>query len=430
VLVLKKYSNYLIVFLVAFIIYLSNSYIDYKRDVKSEGIRNLATSYDIIPNTFLPIEILKYGSIKLNDVYKNLIFIGGKTPYFIIDVNGNKYSSYPVLTGLMATPFYVLPTLLNEFSDLTRTIDIIKVLLVGRVAASFFAALSVAVVYACLKKISKGERYIYLLTAFYALGTTTWSISSRSLWQHGPSQLFLALSLFFLLKEQEKLTRSPFLVGLFLAMSVLVRPTNIIFAALISLYIFIYSKKDLIKFSIPMVISAILLVSYNKLIFGSFLTEGYGARSNFNWSTSLLESIPGFLYSPARSFLFISPPLVLSLFAFYKSLKTKIFGNKNNVLYKFITVGCLGTILLFSKWYTWDGANGFGYRMLTDIVPFLIIFVYEVTKDWINKYKNILLVLVLYSILIQFKAVFYLKSRCEHRDNWNFNCLTMFEEHR
>jgi hypothetical protein len=39
-----------------------------------------------------------------------------------------------------------------------------------------------------------------------------------------------------------------------------------------------------------------------------------------------------------------------------------------------MAAGIVMTLFLYAKWYSWWGGSCFGYRLLTELVPFLVIF--------------------------------------------------------
>jgi hypothetical protein len=351
---------------------------------------------------------------------------GGKErPYFLINTQKGFYSAYPIITGLMALPIHFIPLMLNKIPELTYHENILKVFLLGRISASFYASLSVLLFYFILKKVrgtDKNEAWILLFSLFYAFGTNTWSVASRGMWQHTTSQFLISVALLLLLYAETKPKVIPW-IGFVLGITVLTRPTNIILAAVISGFIAVKYKKHLGKYIAAVIPSIIFMFLYNYLTFGSPFVEGYGARNDFAWSTSLWESVPGYAVSPARSFLFISPSLVLGYYAIYKAFASKKFGGKFNLLYKYLGIGFLGSLVMFAKWYTWDGANAFGYRMLLDFIPIVGLLAFEITKNLGKKGRLVVILLILYSIYVHSNAVFFRKGRCSRDHNWSFYCL-------
>jgi len=422
---LNKIKIPALIFLLTFTVYLSNLSFDYKRNLETGQVRRLLTSNDLVPNTFLPYLILKYKTLDFSYIQNDLkkYFQGGTdNPYYFIRLNGKYISSYPILTGILAIPFYIIPIALNKIPTLIHHRDLLKVLVIGRIAASFYATLSVVLMYFILDKITKDKMWKYIYTAFYALGTLTWTISSRGLWQHTISQLLISIIVYIFLLRKEKPKLIP-VTGLICGLAVLARPTNIVIAILSTSYVFLCHKKYFKKFILCASPTLIFLLGYNFLTFGSIFSEGYSARNDISWNTPILLSLSGFLFSPARSFLFISPPLVISYYAMYKALTKHKSKNTDDRFYVYLAFVFLANLLLNSKWWAWHGGTGFGYRMLTDILPIATVFSYLITKNFNKTGKIIVVILMVYSVYIQANAVIFRKARCASTHNWSFYCL-------
>ncbi len=419
----------LIVFVITFLVYLSNVYIDYKKDFDKTDFRRVMTSSDQTSNTFLPWLILEKHTILFDDIDQYLTRFDGfkKNPYFLYKRDGHTYSSYPILTGIAAVPIYAIPVLLNKIPDLKYYDNLLKTLLLGRITASFYTALTVAIVFLTLSKISKDKFLIYLFTVFFAFGTTAWSISSRGMWQHTVSGFFIALLVYLFINIKPKYIP---LAGIILGLAVLTRSTNVIVAAVMTVYVFFNYRKQFPAFILAALPAAGFMLIYNNFVFGSPFSEGYGTRNDLQWNTPLLVGLSGFLLSPARSFIFISSPLILSFFTMFKVFKDKIFGAQNNTSYRYLSVTFLISLIFFAKWKGWSGANGFGYRNLTDYLPILIPLAFETASETlkapnvkIKLNKAFLIALVTLSIAVNANAVFNRKSRCDSSADWKFVCL-------
>ena len=289
-------------------------------------------------------------------------------------------------------------------------------LVISRVVAAFITAISVALMYLAISKISNRKWLNLLLVAFFAFGTPLFTIASRGLWMHTTSLLLISLLIYILLKNELN-KRSVFWMSLLMGVLVLIRLTNIIIVIPVGLYLLIQNKKNLFPVLLGGLPAILTLMYTNFLFYGSVLSNGYVARDDFHWTTSYLESLPGYFVSPARGFLFLTPLLLIGFSLIFKF-------NKLSLLSKMFMAICLIQILVMGKWWAWEGANAFGARMLTEIIPFLFVLTVEVVKNVKHKILlALMIVLVVYSILIHSIGVFNKKSRCAELDNWNFNCL-------
>src|SRR4030067_1452484 len=175
--VFNKYRNIFILTLVVFILYLINLPVDFSKDLQNGLYRRIITSNDVIPNTFLPYVLIRERTFNFVSIYTTLKNFDEEgiqgTPYYLIPTPDGYVSSYPILTGLFAAPIYFIPMILNKIPELTYHENILKIALLGRVAASFYAALSVVIFYLICRKISNNNKLSLIFSVFYAFGTGT-----------------------------------------------------------------------------------------------------------------------------------------------------------------------------------------------------------------------------------------------------------------
>lgn len=418
---MKKWIIPIFISLIVFCIYCINLPIDYTKDLNNGLYRRMAPSSDVIPNTFLPYLLIKHKSLNYDHIFKTMeIFDDPEhkaNPYFLVPTRKGHVNAYPIVTGLFAVPIYFVPLVLQKIPEVTYHENIIKVLFLGRISASFFASISVMLFYLITTLFSKETKKNLVFTFYYAFGTGTYSVSSRGLWMHTISQLLFSLILFVILIA-EKTNKYYWLVGFLLGLAVINRPTSIVFALVICAYVFWQKRSHFIKFCVGAGSTVILLLTYNYLTFGNIFVEGYSARGAANvWEGNLLVSIPGYFISPARGYLFISPILLLGFYGIYRKFKQK------DKLFMFLGGGYLLSMLMMAKWYTWHGANAFGSRMLVDYLPFIALFSFLIFIKIKKPYIYIVYVLMLWSIFVHTNAVVYRKSRCSLEHNWSTYCL-------
>lgn len=425
---LKNNLKPFIVFAVVFLVYSSNAFIDYKKDLKTSTFRNLLTTHDVVTNNLFPYLFIKHKTFNFNVLERSLYAIrpssSHKYFYVIEKDEGTRYSSFPLVSGFLSIPFYLIPVVSGWVANLeiAETIDIIKIMFLGRLSASFLTALTCAIFYKILNLVLKGKRsLILLITAFFSFGTLMWSISSRGLWQHTTSLLFIVLVMF--LHYSENIKQKDILIGFFTGLSVLSRYSSVFFAIPIFLYYLFYKKDKLSQLLLGAAPILVILLSINKIFYGNLLNTGYGAREDIKFTTPLFEGLAGLLISPSRGLLFIMPPLFIATFYGVYLLFKKRGGWDKYGFENLIFIGFLSNLIFFSKWYAWHGANSFGPRMLIEFIPILCIFLaYFLTKT--NKHLFLLLsILVGFSVFVEFNAVFYRMSRCHPRDNWTCNCI-------
>ena len=436
----KFFSNHVVVFtvvvLVSFILYLLNAPLDFRKNLETGTYRRLLTSYDITSNTFLPYEIIRNHrfSFGKESVAAMRVAEASKTlPHSLIFVNGRYVPSYPIVSGLIALPVYFVPLSLGKIPNLDTPQRILGVLMLGRVAASFYTAIAVGIFYLVLRKFAtlkkmKTGGWVYVFLFFYAFATNVYSISSRGLWQHVPALLFNSLIILLLLYSAERKSLVKW-TGLLCGLAFLARPTNIFFIVPVAIFVFLKYRSEFIKFVLMGMPMAVFYLVYNYVTFGSPLTNEYVARNDTSFSSPIWEGLLGYLVSPARSFLFITPPLVLSYYGMWKLFRAKSRDHIDTLL-TLLSVAFLATVVMYSAWWCWYGADRFGYGFFTEWLPLLSLLVFPFMvriKGW---GKILLVILAAYSFYTQFNAVVYRKSRCNKDHNWDFYCLKpgMFSE--
>ncbi len=425
------YKTLLVIFFLAFLGYLLNLPIDYSKSRETKVFRRLLTSNDNTAATFLPYEIITKGTLYFSpdtiDAMRQAQ-TWDSTVYSVMRSGNRYFSSYPILSGIMALPIFLLPVLLNLIKNVKDPNSFLKILALGRISASFFTAISVVFFYLILREVNKlknikiknFELYVYMI--FYAFGTNLYSIASRSLWQHTSSLLFISILIYMMLKSlgNEKWVKW---MGFFAALLYIARPLNIVFVVTLSLYVLLKYRKQFIYYILFALPFCFLLLAYNTYAFGSPFTTEYVVKGNTQFSTPLLKGVVGNLFSPTRSFLFITPILVAAYYGMYVFFIKKRKDGVDKIMV-LLSITYIIIFLLYSKWWCWDGADRFGYGFFTEWLPITALLTYLVLVPKKDSLKIILMVLIVYSLYTQFNAVWFRKSRCNVGTNdWTFECI-------
>lgn len=382
----------LLIFLIPFITYLALWYFFFSTNINKVELQ----SDDIIPSVYLPISILKDKDFYLDEFYSQFQAQRphkSETPYYVRYVNNHYVSTFPVVAPLMAVPFYIIPVLQNiPAEDFTYVV-------VSRIAGAFFAALSVVVVYVCLRKLIK-EKESLILASLYAFGTCTFALSSQGLWQHAPTQLFFALTALILIKGLDKPNVIPW-AGLCLAVTGALRYPNIVPIVIISFYVLRYHTQKFVRFCLMALPIVTLQVLYNHQYLGSPLAMSYGSDHYNFWTAPFPEGFLGMWFSPSKGLLTYSPIFIFSLIGAWL-VTTKSWKFAYGKLFKYLFIACVGLTLLMGRWYRWYGGWSFGYRMAVDIVPFLILLIVPVVETGLWKRLRVpVLVFSIWSVFIQ-----------------------------
>ncbi len=136
------------------------------------------------------MSIIKEGNIDLDEYQANPDM--HTWWYLHEDINGHLYNRTPLGASIIAVPFVFL---LDWFLKICSQFDLAKYLLgnspvrIEVFVVSSILALTAVMLYLFIKNISARKKATPLIIVFiFAFCTSNWSVVSRYLWQHGPSE--------------------------------------------------------------------------------------------------------------------------------------------------------------------------------------------------------------------------------------------------
>ncbi|MGH8071186.1 MAG: glycosyltransferase family 39 protein, partial [Candidatus Entotheonellia bacterium] len=328
------------------------------------------TAGDTIPASYLPLSLLREFDFDLDEFP---FLYEGEIPWFVQRINGRIVSAYPPWAGLMAIPVYLLPVLGGLPSQSPWIHDLEKL------SATLITALSVILVLFTLRRLTK-EKIAWGIAIVYAFGTSSFSSSSQALWQHGPSQLFLTLTIYWLVRGIDEPRFSAY-AGLALGSAIICRPSNAFMAIPIVAYVFLERRDQFVGFFLATLPPLLWFTAYNMHYNGSPVSTGFavgiiGPLRLWNlgahlFRTPLHEGLAGVLISPSRGLFIYSPILLLAFVGM-----VMVWLDSKAVLLKYLSLAPLLLILLTSKWINWWGGGSYGPRLLADITPILCLYLY------------------------------------------------------
>ncbi len=318
------------------------------------GLRYVGSG-DTVPAELLPISILRGNGFDFRE------FVPGELPYWFRLVRGRVVSNYPVLPGILNLPAYAAAHLAHK--DLYRHRFQLSML-----TASGIAALSVLFLYLALNHVCRSEKGALFFALVYAFGTAVWSVASRGLFQHGPSVLFLSIALWALYRGGGW---TPF-AGLALSLAVINRPTNVLIALPLALYVLRYERRRFPAFAVLAVPPAFFHAWYANAYWGSPLSAAQDV-SRANFAGNFWKGLAGLLVSPSRGLLVFSPVFLFAVPAAVSAFKPLPPGPRR--IPRYLLAGIAATIAIYSCWSMWWGGHTFGYRMIMEIAPLLTILI-------------------------------------------------------
>jgi hypothetical protein len=334
---------------------------------------------DSVPAKNLPLSILFHGNFYLDQ----LVTPGQKKiPYYLRESGGHYVSDYPVGAALMALPFYV-PSVVCGVSPSSRIFSELE-----KISAATIVALSAVLLYLAAARVTVDWTAI-LLSLVYAFGTTSLSVSSQALWQHGPAQLALAAAIYCLVRARDD-PRWAGYVGLPLAFEVITRPADALIAAPLGLYVLVSYRREIWRFIVSAMAPLLFQLWYSALYFGSplriqFLTEPTSVGSQTVapgglWTTSIAKGLALVLLSPGRGLLFYSPIFILSFAGLALAWR-----RNGDVLLRYLGIGAILSILMVAKWHKASGGESFGPRLLSDLTPIMAFALFPLADSIRNR---------------------------------------------
>ena len=346
-------------FLLAFLVYNAN-------------LRSV-TSLDTYPTRFLPISIIRERDLDLDEFpflhrYPEWWHSDRKHefPYYLTFSRGHYMSTYPVMPAILSVPVYLIPVVagLPEIGVAVSGYNGVEIVatFLSKLSASLAVALSVPLVYLAALHLSSRRAALWAALV-YAVGTSSWSVSSQGLWQTAMSQPLVALALYLLVRGRTH-PWSVAVAGVPLALAVASRYSTAVMAAILAAYVFRYHRNQFRWFALFPAVLAILLLAYNLYHFAAPVHMGpANLLRALDWRAFL-----GLVVSPGRGMLIYSPVLV---FAFLPLLDGHL---RRDPLLKAIGIATVATILLYSAWERWDAAFSYSYRFLVDLLPGLALY--------------------------------------------------------
>ncbi len=333
--------------------------------VYNANLRSISAG-DTYPSRYLPFAIVQYHTIVFDPIAKVAAQGRGDKAFWMVPrPGGHLISLYPVVLPVLIAPLYV-PAVgylhLRGWTD-ARLDHVARVM--EKLTASLLAALSVSLLYVLLRRRAKGPTAL-LLTVAYALGTTTWVVSSQALWQHGLAQLLVVGALLILTAPCT--APRALAAGLLLGLIAGNRPPDVVLAGALGVYGLFWAGRRLA----PLLAAAAALPTVAVLLYNlrvaANLAGGYGVMGKaYFFEHDMVVGVGGLLVSPTRGLLVFSPFLLFLVLA-WRHLPRDREARRLTLA---MSVGVVLQIVLYAK-ADWRGGLSWGPRYMSDLLPLLI----------------------------------------------------------
>lgn len=343
--------------------------------IYNANVRTIGAA-DTYPARYLPLSILKHHSLTLDPIAP-LVAQGRELPtapskattafWMLKSPKGSLVSLYPVVTPVVVAPLYLpaVAYLDDKGWELTRVDYVARVM--EKLCASLLAALTVMLLYLLLRRRSPPATAALLSLAF-ALGTTTWMISSQALWMHGLAGLLVVAQLYLLTGRCTPLRALA--AGLFCALLACNRQPDAILAAGFALYAIHWAGRRFPWFLLAALMPVGLVLAYNLLVVGH-IVGGYGLLSLKQETAKFGEDILGglgvLLFSPVFG-LFVFSPFLLFVPVFLAS----VLREKSSRALTLLLGAAVLLQWLFYGATHWEQGISWGPRYLTESIPILV----------------------------------------------------------
>jgi len=319
------------------------------------------------------------------------------------DTPGPQYSKYGLGMSVLAIPFYLSGKALSFLLGIEAS-------MATQFAVSMINALLTA--FSCLMvfrfatdRFECNSRIGLVLALGFGLSTIAWYYSEDFMSEPAVT-LFLLLAVYCVTsKDPTARKRDLIWAGTFLALAVFCRLAVLVVIPGFILYQWMVWNesddknvkeltRDLIRPAVPVITVIIIIMLYNYVRFADPLATGY---ENFNGR--FLVGFFGILFSPGKSLFLFNPLTLFGCLGFMLFLRQQ---RKTALLFGWLIVSHL---LLFSSWWSWQGGMSWGPRLMLVVIPYLILPVGFLLREYKQAVKIPILVFLVVGILIQLPSV-------------------------
>lgn len=358
---------------------------------------------DAFPARYLPFSIWRYHTLLLDPIAPLAAQGRGPTAFWMVHApGGHVISLYPVVLPLLLAPLYLPAVAYLHHEGWTDARLDRAARVMEKLAASFLAALSAALLYLLLRRRAAAPLAL-LLTLAYAFGTTTWVIGSQALWQHGMAEL-LVIGALLLLTAPATAPRA-LAAGLLCGLIACNRPPDVVLAAALGAYGLFWAGRRAALLAAAAALPMGLVLAYNLGVAGRLL-GGYGQSGDPTFfQHNPLSGLAGLLLSPTRGLLVFSPFLLFLALAWRRPPREDREPGERG-----LTLAISAAVVLQLVLYAltdWRTGISWGPRFLTDLLPLLMWLLVPVAAALRGRGRACFLVAVGAAIAIEAVGAFW-----------------------
>jgi hypothetical protein len=305
--------------------------------------------------------------------------------YGIVDVGDRRLTYFPWLSAVFATPVVALGDALSTVGLVENSEEAIAQGRVGAlhlVPASLTAAAAAAVLGLVTRRLlglvgrpePLGRWSLTAWIVILGLGTSLWSVASRSMGQHAPSMLLGGIAALGLLRlldaDPAHLRRRALLLGAVVALAYWERPTNLVLTGVVVTVLLLRRRQLAGPVVLSTVTTHLVVMALNLVLVGRAVPP-YFAGDRVGWHADLPQAVAANLVSPARGLLMFSPFLLGAALLLLPSRRALLPRD----LSTYAVVGAAGALVhlavvsAFEE--SWWGGASFGPRFMSESVVLL-----------------------------------------------------------
>lgn len=374
---------------------------------------DLSWSRDTVWSVYTSLSIVKEGNTDLDEFRPS-----PEDDYSVARHGDHIYSIFPVGTPIVATPLVFVMDSWFDFAPAGSSgAPIPRLAKADYFIASFITALTAVFIFLIGQLFLKKTGFSLLLVFIFACCTSSWSVASRTLWQHGSSMLMLTIALYLILMAGRRPSLVQF-ASLPLFFSLAIRPTNAIPMLLLSVFVLLRHRKLFWRYLLWGAAVLAFLALFNLKLYGAVLSPYYQPeRLQFVDPEWLLTALAGNLISPSRGLFVFSPVLLFAVVGIALKIRNRQMEQLDYFIIGIIVLHWLA-ISLFPHWW---GGWSYGPRFFTDMVPLFIYFIIPVLS-WFPRLQGVWkpAVAAIFLVSIAFSAfVHYRGATVEATYQWN-----------
>ncbi len=273
-----------------------------------------------------------------------------------IERDGHLYSIYGVGISLLSAPVYASLVRLGASERVLHAGGVIPPLVAAGVMLLFL-----------MRRISTPAIAVGTMVLFL-FGTTLWPTASTALWQHAIVAFLQVATIAALLARKGG---KPVLAGLALGTVIFVRQPAAVAMLPVAIYMMTRGRRFAMRSIAGLLIPLTGLLVENLWLWGRPAGAGY-LETQYGFGGNIGEGLIGQLFAPWRGIFVYSPALALGIIGVVIAVPR--IRHHQDRLMAALGIGAVLTIGVYASWEAWwGGAGQYGYRLLLDTVPWMVI---------------------------------------------------------